>query len=355
MQHIHVDTQLRLKQKTVLEQLQHFGKIIPDDITPPITGKTEGYRGKARLGVRFVIKKNKMLVGFREKSSRYLADIETCSVLDPRVGPHLLAIRELVSSLEQYDHIPQIEVAAGEFDIALVFRHLTPLPQTDIEKLIAFGQQHHFHVYLQPNLPDPLKKIWPADKNYRLSYSLPDHAISFRFHPLDFTQVNSEINQRMINQAIDWLSPSEEDNILDLFCGLGNFSLPLARLSKHVTGVEGSDDMVERAKENAILNQLANTNFYSANLMDEKIQAPWLSKKYNSILLDPPRLGAKEIIPSFKKMSAKKIVYVSCNPATLARDAGLLASLGYQLKKVGVINMFPHTSHIEAMALFEKK
>jgi 23S rRNA (uracil1939-C5)-methyltransferase len=356
LQHMQMSMQLALKQQTLLDQLKHFGQVTPLTILPALHATEVGYRRKARLGVKFVIKKDKLLIGFREKSSRYLADIERCAVLHPKVGEHLSLLAELISNLSAYQHIAQIEVAIGDDDqAALVFRHLTPLSEEDQQKLVSFGKTYHFHLYLQPGGHESVHKIWPTDLPDRLTYSLPDHQLAFLFHPLDFTQVNLEMNRLMINQAIQLLDIQAEDLVLDLFCGIGNFTLPMARLAKHVTGIEGSEEMVARANENAHYNAVKNVSYHAANLFADLADVPWLKMHYNKILLDPPRAGAKEILPHLMQLQAKRIVYVSCNPATLARDAGELVNrYGYQLTHAGVMNMFPHTSHIEAMAVFEK-
>ncbi|TAK77163.1 MAG: 23S rRNA (uracil(1939)-C(5))-methyltransferase RlmD [Gammaproteobacteria bacterium] len=354
LQHMAISTQLALKQQTLLDQLKHFGHVAPVSVLPPLHAQTVGYRRKARLGVKFVIKKNKLLVGFREKSSHYLADLERCAVLHPTVGERFAELSELILSLEQHRHIPQIEVAIGDTQAALVFRHLQPLSDQDHAKLIAFGKAYDFHIYLQPNPPVPVHPLWPAETNQRLSYTLPDFQLEFLFHPLDFTQINLEINRLMVKQAVDLLDLQPEDRVLDLFCGIGNFSLPIARYARQVTGIEGSVDMVKRAADNAQHNRIENADFYAANLQELPATFSWLTS-YDKVLLDPPRAGAKEILPYLKNMSARRIVYVSCNPATLARDAGeLVHQYGYRLMHVGVMNMFPHTSHIEAMAVFDK-
>ena len=355
IQHMNFTAQMQLKQNTLLEQLKHFGKVTPETILPPLHAQSSEYRRKARLGVRYVIKKNKLLIGFREKAGRYLADIEHCPVLHPKIGEHLFALSELISSLEQYRHIPQIEVAIGDQDLALIFRHLQTLPDGDIKKLIAFGSKHGFHIYLQPNAPANINKIWPQDNNDRLTYTLPDYQLEFKFHPLDFTQVNLEINRLMVKQAIELLNLKMTDVVLDLFCGIGNFTLPISKYVHKVIGVEGNSEMVKRAQENAAHNQITNSFFYTANLIELPIQSTWSSYQYNKILLDPPRAGAKEILPLLNGSGVEKIIYVSCNPSTLARDAGeLVHQYGYQLKQVGIMNMFPHTSHTEAMAVFDK-
>jgi len=356
MQHVTMPAQIQLKQKSLLEQLKHFGKVEPEAILAPLTGESWGYRRKARLGVNFLKQKGKIIVGFREKSNNDLVQIDACPVLHPSVGRRLPEIRKLIVSLSQYKHIPQVEIAIGDDITALVFRHLTPLPDGDIAKLTEFALSNQMHIYLQPNPPATTYKLWPQDKTDLLSYSLPLYQLEMLFHPLDFTQVNSEINPLMINQALQLLDLQSSDNILDLFCGLGNFTLPIARLAKHVVGIEGSQEMVDRAQHNAQHNHINNTEFHVANLAELPINRPvWMKKRYDKILLDPPRTGAKEIIAAFPKFSAKRIVYVSCNPATLARDAGeLVHNQGYKLKQVGVINMFPHTSHVETIAMFEK-
>ncbi len=354
MQHMTTTAQIQFKQHVLLEQLKHFGQVVPKQVLPPITGQTSGYRRKARLGVRYVNKKGKLLVGFREKNSRYLADIEECPVLHASIGTKITALSELIQSLSQYEQIPQIETAVGDSITALVFRHLTDLSSDDITKLCAFGDAHHFHIYLQPNPPAAIHKIWPEKNSGLLSYTLPDYQLEMVFHPLDFTQVNHETNSLLIQRALQLLEPSPDDHVLDLFCGLGNFTLPIARYAKSVIGVEGSQEMVERAEHNAKHNGITNAQFYMANLMETSIQTPWF-QSVDKIVLDPPRAGAKEIISLFSKRYARRIVYVSCNPATLARDAGsLVYTHHYQLKQVGVMNMFPHTNHIEAIALFEK-
>jgi 23S rRNA (uracil1939-C5)-methyltransferase len=355
LQHMSIASQLQLKQQTLLDQLKHFGKVVPETIIPPLQAQSTGYRRKARLGVKYVIKKNKLLVGFREKSSNYLAELESCTVLHPLVGQRLSELSSVIASLEQYRSIPQVEVAIGDHDAALVFRHLEPLADSDKDKLIQFGHEYHFHIYLQPNPPAPISKLWPHDELDRLTYTLPDYGLEFLFHPLDFTQINLEMNRLMVKQAIQMLDLQTEDTVLDLFCGIGNFTLPIARHAKLVTGIEGGADMVERAGQNARFNAINNAVFHAANLMEPASHAPWMNGIYNKILLDPPRAGAKEILPYFNRFTAKKIVYVSCNPATLARDAGeLVHQYGYQLQQAGIMNMFPHTAHIEAMAVFEK-
>ena len=356
LQHMSMDTQIQLKQQTLIDQLKHFGQVTPAAILPPLSAAALGYRRKARLGAKFVIKKDKMLVGFREKSSNYLADLERCVVLHPEVGERLTDLSQLIRTMDSYQHIPQIEVAMGDTDVALVFRHIEPLSQGDREKLISYGEKQHFHIYLQPNSPAQVEKIWPQDSTPRLTYTLPDENLSFLFHPLDFTQINLDINRLMVRQAITLLELASTDTVLDLFCGIGNFTLPIARHAHRVVGVEGGTEMVTRAHDNAKHNHIENTEFYAANLQAPPPDAPWMKTTYNKVLIDPPRTGAKEILPYLATCAPKRIVYVSCNPATLARDAGeLVNQYGYKLTQVGIINMFPHTAHIEAMAVFDKE
>lgn len=356
LQHMSIETQIQLKQQTLLDQLKHFGHVTPETIMPPLDAQSTGYRRKARLGAKFVIKKDKVLVGFREKASNYLADLEHCVVLHPEIGERFLELRQLIASLELVRHIPQIEVAIGDTDVALVFRHMEPMPESDMIKLKEFGQNHQFHIYLQPNAPAIVHKIWPEDSHERLAYTLPDDGLEFLFHPLDFTQINLDINRLMVKQALDLLELKPDDSVLDLYCGIGNFTLPIAKQVKQVTGIEGGTDMVTRANDNAAHNHITNTQFYAANLEKPSPDSAWMKVTYDKILMDPPRVGAKEILPFIPLFAAKRIVYVSCNPATLARDAGeLVHQYGYRLKSVGIMNMFPHTSHIEAMAVFEKE
>ncbi|MBA3661002.1 MAG: 23S rRNA (uracil(1939)-C(5))-methyltransferase RlmD [Gammaproteobacteria bacterium] len=355
LQHMDTPTQLSLKQNTLLQHLKHFGQVEPAEVLPPLHATDEGYRHKARLGVRFVYKKNKLLIGFREKESRYLADIEECAVLHPRIGKNLVAMSQCIDALETKESIAQIEVAMGDKDIALVIRHLAPLTPADKEKLIEFSKMHHYQILLQPNPPAQLEQLWPIQPEPRLSFSLPAYQLTYQFHPLDFTQVNLPLNRLMVDQAIHLLDIVSTDRVLDLYCGIGNFTLPIARYAQEVVGIEGSEEMVLRGEGNATLNHISNVKFYAANLMNELTNAVWL-KRYDKVLLDPPRTGAKELLPYFHLFAPKRIVYVSCNTATLARDAQILVhELGYTLQQAGIMNMFPHTAHIEAMAVFTKK
>lgn len=356
LQHMEMQAQIQLKQQTLLDQLRHFGKVCPENIIPPLSANSHGYRRKARLGVRYVIKKEKLLIGFREKNGRYLADLSACTVLHPAVGLKLREIAELICDLSIAREIPQVEVAIGDTEIALIFRTMVAVSPEDHIKLQNFGKCHEFQIYIQANSPALVEKIWPQDSVEYLKYTLPQYKLEYLFYPTDFTQINLELNRLMVDQAIAFLELSGQDTVLDLFCGLGNFTLPIALQAGHVIGIEGSTEMVKRAEKNALHNQVHNAEFYAADLMTKNTtKAPWLTRQYDKLLLDPPRAGAQDILPSLKHFLPRTIVYISCNPATLARDAGeIVNEHGYRLTHAGIMNMFPHTTHIEAMAVFKK-
>ena len=354
LQHIDANEQLQLKQDVLIDNFKRLGQVDVENILPPLMSPEWGYRRKARLGVRYVNKKEKMLIGFRERASRYLADIEVCKVLHPSVGEHLVDLAQLVQQLSHYDQWPQIEVAVGDNATALVFRHLQPITDDDKEKLISFAKKHNFHIYLQSKGPDTVYALYPEDA--QLYYQLEDYDLKLNFLPTDFTQVNQEINPKMVAQALRLLDLQKTDRVLELFCGLGNFTLPMAKAVSEVVAVEGDAGLIERARANATLNKIDNVEYHVANLMEEVADFPWIHKQsYDKVLLDPPRSGAKEILPYVAKTGASKIVYVSCHPGTLARDAGeLVNQYGYKLITAGVMDMFPHTAHVESIALFEK-
>jgi 23S rRNA (uracil1939-C5)-methyltransferase len=355
LQHMTNDAQVEMKQNLLLTQLQHFGGVVPQSVLPPLRGSAFYYRRKARIGVRYVIKKEKLLVGFREKNSNKIADLSCCEVLDPRVGKLMPMFPQLIQGLVAFDSIPQIEVAVGDTQVALIFRHLKPLNDGDQGRLTDFAKAHNLQLYLQPDGPNSIHLLWAPEPFEPLSYRLPEYNIHIQFKPTDFTQVNADINQKMIQLALQLLEPKPTDVILDLFCGLGNFTLPLALMAKKVIGVEGSASLVERAFENAQLNHVDNVDFQLANLEDSQLNQNWLNQEYDKILLDPPRTGAFEILKYMPGFKAKTIVYVSCNPATLARDVGeLVSKYGYQLKAAGVMDMFPQTAHVESIALLQK-
>jgi 23S rRNA (uracil1939-C5)-methyltransferase len=353
LQHMQGDAQIRFKQEVLLEQLQHIGQVQPENILAPLTGPLWEYRHKGRLSVKYVYKKNKVLVGFRELDARFIADLQTCSVLHASIGKKIVLLSALIEKLETKEHIPQIEIAIGGTTTALIIRHLLPLTRIDEQHLREFAATHYMHIYLQAKGPDSISKFWPEDDYPFLTYELEKYQLTLQFRPTDFTQVNPIINQSMIEQALKLLDLKPTDTVLDLYCGLGNFTLPMARFSQKVIGVEGSMAMVEQACNNASTNKIQNVEFYCADLMANDYNAPWAQQKYDKILLDPPRTGARELIEYMPNFQAKRIVYVSCNPATLARDAGELIKQGYRLKAVGVMDMFPHTSHVESIACFE--
>ena len=353
MQHMAVENQIHHKQKAMLDALQHIGKVTPNEVFEPMVGDHWGYRRKARLGVRHVRKKNKVLVGFRERSGGFLADIDSCKVLHPSVGEKLVDFQHLIIQMDAKETIPQIEVAVGDVSTALVFRHLEPLSDADQQLLVAFGQQHNFQIYLQPKGPTTVHCIWP--ENPGLFYEHPEFDTKVAFGPQDFFQVNSSINRKMVPRAVELLELDGSHKVLDLFCGLGNFTLPIAKNAAEVVGVEGDSVMVQRAKQTALDNGVTNTSYFAFDLTADVKSEPWMKQQYDRILLDPPRSGAKEVIEHFAKLDAKRIVYVSCHPGTLARDADeLVNKQGYRLIGAGVMDMFPHTAHVESIAVFER-
>lgn len=354
LQHLAEDSQIREKQALLLEQFRRLGKVEPEALIEPLTGPHWGYRHKARLGVKWVAKKDRVLVGFREKASAFIAEIEQCPVLHPAVGEHLSDLAVLIAGLSIRDKLPQIEVAVGDERCALVFRVLQPPSSEDLERLAAFGERLAFDIYLQPQGPDSVYPLHPQAPP-PLTYALPAHGVEFRFKPTDFTQVNVQINRQMVDRVLELLDPQGHETLLDLFCGIGNFTLPLARRAAHVVGVEGGVEAVARAQENAEANGLANVQFHVADLTQPQDQAGWATRRYDKVLLDPSRAGALDVLQYAKNWQARRIVYVSCNPSTLARDAGVLVhEHGYRLLRAGVMDMFPHTSHVESIAQFEK-
>ncbi|MEH6504298.1 MAG: 23S rRNA (uracil(1939)-C(5))-methyltransferase RlmD [Cycloclasticus sp.] len=352
-QHLDPEKQILAKQNILIEQFKSIGGLENIELWPALTGPHWGYRHRARLGVKDVPKKGRVLVGFREKASPFLAEIELCEVLHPAVGKRLMDLSALIGGLSIKDKIPQIEVSICDNRTALVFRVLEPLSDADLDALKAFELSAEVDIYTQSKGPDTIAPI--SGEKPALSYQLPND-VKLYFGPSDFVQVNVEINRKMITRALETLDLNENDKVLDLFCGLGNFTLPMARVAGHVTGVEGSADLIQRAKANADQNGLSNVDFHSANLMEDIGAEAWTKKSYNKVLIDPPRLGAKEILHWLPKWNAQQVLYISCNPSTLARDSAILVNeLGYTLKKAGVMDMFPHTSHVESIALFEKK
>jgi 23S rRNA (uracil1939-C5)-methyltransferase len=354
LQHLAEDQQILLKQRVLLENLERIGHVSAATVLPPLTGSSWGYRRKGRFSVRRVDKKGKTLVGFRETDPRFVADLHECHTVIPHIGSRVEALSQLVDSLDARSDIPQIEFIAGDETVALVFRHMQPLGESDRAALVAFATQHDFAIYLQSGGVDTVVPLWPQEP--KLAFALPQWNIELQFRPLDFIQVNADLNQKMIAHAFSLLDPQPGDRILDLFCGLGNFTLPMARLAGEVVGVEGEAGLVLRARENAQRNGLENAHFHAADLTQDQRGTAWMRQGFNKLLLDPPRSGADEVLKQLPLKGIERIVYVSCHPASLARDAGYLVNeRGYVLKAAGVMDMFPHTGHVESIALFEAK
>lgn len=355
LQHLSHNAQIDHKQNYLLQQLKYIAHSEPHEILAPLFHHPWEYRNKARLGVKFVSKKSTVLVGFHEKNSRYLADINSCEILHPSVGKKITELRILLGNLDGHLAIPQIEVSISDTTSSLVIRHTQKLKTEDLEQLKNFAKTHDFRIYLQPAGPESIHSLWPENtENLLLNYQLDDYDLQLQFHPSDFTQINNNMNKQLVKQAMQLLDPQKNDVVLDLFCGLGNFTLPLAKYTKYVVGVEGSQAMVDRAKQNARMNQITNVEFHMSDLNQDLIHKSWFKEHYNKILLDPPRSGALEAVKQLAKYNYERIVYISCNPATLARDAHELIQQGYEIKKAGIIDMFPQTYHVESIALFEK-
>ncbi|CEK10684.1 23S rRNA (uracil(1939)-C(5))-methyltransferase RlmD [Legionella hackeliae] len=356
LQHLDEETQIHEKQSLLLDLLKRVGHCEPETVLAPLTSDRWHYRNKARLSVRYVEKKQRSLVGFREKNNpRFITEIDGCPVLNETIDKEISNLRLLIDSFDDPRIIAQIEVAAGDDEIALIFRNLSPLSPEDEEKLRTFGERTNFRLFLQPGGNETVKLFYPLEASEFLTYALTQENIEFKFYPTDFTQVNSGLNQLMVSLALELMNLTSNDIVLDLFCGLGNFSLPLAKYSARVVGVEGSKAMVERAKMNAQANGFTNTEFFCADLEKLEAIAKLTTQRFTKLLLDPPRSGALEVVKQIESLNPERIVYVSCNPATLARDADILVNhKGYHLKAAGVMDMFPHTAHVESIALFEK-
>jgi len=370
LQHLSTEAQVSLKQSVLIEQLTHFGDLKPEHVVEPITGPSEGYRRKARFAIKHD-SNDTCIIGYRAKNSARVVPITHCIVLPESLKNLIPELQVLVSGLQKSTAISHIDLTLGDSVTVLTFRHVKPLTNNDLQSLLTFCQQHLFHLYLQPDNAASIHRVWPDNDNEPLSYSFKRSAfqtsveavaeskkegglIDIQFSPNDFIQVNGENNRKLVAQAIDFLDLNENDRVLDLFCGIGNFTLPMATLVSKVVGVEGSDHMVVRAKQNASSNRLSNIDFHSADLTQSLDNQTWSYDGFTKILIDPPRAGAFDIIKNISHFSPEKIVYVSCNPATLARDAGELIQQGYKMMSVGVVDMFPHTQHVESIALFER-
>ncbi len=371
MQHLEASAQVAIKQRVLEDNLWHLGKVKADTMLRPIEGPTWGYRYRARMSVRYVIKKGEVLIGFHERKSRYIADMKVCRILPPHVSAMLMPLRALIAQMEARETLPQIELACGDEVTAMVLRHLEPLSDSDKAKLRAFGEKHQVQWWLQPKGPDTVHLL--DDGGPQLSYGLPDFGITMPFRPTDFTQVNPFINRVLVARALRLLQAQKNERVIDWFCGLGNFTLPIATQAAEVLGIEGAETLVARSRDNYARNQadrpegqaLAPTSFVARNLFEmtpEMLVADGMADKW---LVDPPREGAFALSKALAELHEnqdlrngwtppKRIVYVSCNPATLARDAGLLVHrAGYRCVSAGVINMFAHTAHVESMAVFD--
>ncbi len=359
LQHLDEGMQIAGKQRALANNFTRIGKVEPQTWLPPLSDQPWAYRRKGRLSVRHVEKKGRVLVGFRERENpRFVAEIRQCEIMHPALGPKVGLLADMIGTLNAADSIVQVEFAAGDDTVALVFRHMQPLSEHDLVALTAFGQLHDLAIYLQPGGSSSVHPLWP--ENPRLAFRIHSGDARFadvelEFQPLDFVQVNAGMNQRMVALALQLLDLQPSDRVLDLFCGLGNFTLPIARRVAEVVGVEGEAGLVERAAQNAARNGIANARFHVANLFEDQHAAGWARQPWDKLLLDPPRAGADHVLAYLPQAQTRRVVYVSCHPASLARDAGILVHQhGFTLKAAGVMDMFPHTAHVESIALFQR-
>ncbi|MEM7053838.1 MAG: 23S rRNA (uracil(1939)-C(5))-methyltransferase RlmD [Pseudomonadota bacterium] len=358
LQHLSHQAQLHWKQSRLAENFRRIGQVEPNRWLEPIAADPWFYRRRARLSARLVPGKGRVLVGFREIGGRYVADIEHCSILDPAFAERLMSLSALIGELSTPDRIAQVECAAGDDSAAIVLRHLEPLTEQDHERLIQWSQKNTvcgqpIAVYLQPKGPDTVHLLTPD--SHQLSYRLDQYGLTMQFHPQHFIQINAVVNRALINRALELMQAKSGEHVLDLFCGLVNFSLPLATQAGRVTGIELEPALIQAATANARLNQLSNAQFIAADLTQDVDRLAFMKTRYDGILIDPPRSGAAEILPLVAATHAARLVYVSCDPATLARDAGILVQQhGYTLEAAGIADMFPHTAHVESIALFTR-
>jgi 23S rRNA (uracil1939-C5)-methyltransferase len=373
LQHLSPEAQLEARQTELQDNLERVGKVTPGTWLPPLRGPVWGYRRRARLGAKFVTKKGKVVVGFRERLAPFIADVQHCDVLAPPVGDLITPLAELIMSLQIRERVPQIEVAVADNAVALVFRVLDPPASADLDRLRAFRQTYGVRLYLQPGGLDSVHELDTPGEPLR--YTLPKFKVELEFLPTDFVQINGAVNEALVSRAIELLELTPSAEVLDLFCGIGNFTLPMARSAKRVVGVEGDAALVARARHNAQRNQLENTEFHVADLARSAAAgpslgpnsrplssptpggaaaptAPWLRKGYTHVVLDPPRAGAREVLASVVSMEPQRVLYISCHPGSLARDLGVLVNEhGFTLEAAGVLDMFPHTAHFESLAL----
>lgn len=351
LQHLESEAQIAAKQQSLLDSLKRIGGLEPDELLPPLTGPVWGYRRRARFSVHKT--GPQVFVGFKERYRPLVADLHHCDVVDPKLGGLIAPLSELLAALSIADCVPQLEAALGEEGVVLVLRVLCPPSEADLAALTAFEDRHGIRFYLQSGRTGSAAPL--RGDAVDLRYRLQESNVDIHFLPTDFIQVNGEINRKLVQLTLKELDLQAGDNALDLFCGLGNFTLPMARIAASVTGVEGEAELVARARRNAAANSLSNTEFSQADLFAAEQAGQWARRRYARILLDPPRAGAREIIARFPKFHAHRIVYVSCHPSTLARDARILVEeQGWSLTRAGVLDMFPHTSHVESIAVFDK-
>ncbi len=355
LQHVGDVEQHKIKQQALQDSLERIGKVEPERWLPPIHDSPWNYRRRARLAVKDVAGKGRVLVGFRERYAPYITDMHRCEVLASPIGDLLDPLSELIGSLSIRTRLPQIEVAVAENAMSLVFRVLDPPTDPDLGHLKAFGKEHDMRVYLQTGGPDTISLLQPEGPLPPLSYNLPDFDIVIEFESTDFVQINAAVNRRMVSMAVELLDPGRNDRVLDLFCGIGNFSLPFARQCRQVLGVEGQQSLVARARANARRNGITNCEFRTADLNGIDGTESWIRQDWTGLLLDPARSGAMEVVRHIERIGPSRIVYVSCHPATLARDLStLVTDHGYRLEAAGIIDMFPHTGHVESIALLRQ-
>ncbi len=355
LQHLSPDGQLAMKQQTLLESLARIADLRPAEVLPPLRGAVWGYRRRARLAVRHVERKGRVLVGFREREKPWVVDMLACATADPAISRLIEPLSVLIGTLSVRAQLPQVEATVADNATALVFRVLAAPTPADLATLAQFAASQSVRVFLQPGNPESIVPLNPEKVVDELFYRLPVFDLALTFGPTDFIQVHGEVNRQMVDQALRLLAPEPTDRVLDLFCGIGNFTLPLARRAGEVLGLEGAGAMIRRGQHNADVAGLRNVRFVEANLTGAGVEGAWTREHFDLVLLDPPRTGAAELLPALGRLAPRRIVYVSCHPGTLARDAGLLVrEHGFRLKSAGVMDMFPHTSHVESIALFER-
>lgn len=354
LQHMEPSAQIAAKQRVLEDNLAHIGKVRPETMLSPIHGPAWGYRSRARLSVRLVERKGGVLVGFHERKSSFVAEMTSCDVLPPRISALIPHLREMIMQLSIRDQLPQLELAATDAVDVLVIRHMVPLAETDEILLRSFADTHRIQWWLQSQGPDTIVPFYPLDAP-ELAYTLPEFNLVMPFRPSEFTQVNTAVNPVLMRRAMQLLDPQPTERIVDMFCGLGNFTLPIARRAKQVVGIEGSKELVARARQNAERNAIYNTEFRVENLFEIGAEQLAALGHFDKMLIDPPRDGAIKLVESLGDDAPRRIVYVSCNPSTLARDAAVLVhDKGYRLRAAGIANMFPHTAHVESIAVFER-